>query len=886
MTLVPRAKLSAPAAIPSQFVRRQICERVCAARAARLVLIRAPAGTGKTTVMAQCRSLLEAQGVRSAWLTLDVSDNDPARFVQGLSAAVAALHGGERGTSDLETGQAALALMERLADSDCFVICLDDFEAIQNPDVIAIVRELLHNLPRHGQLMLASRTVPELGLVRLRARGQLLELSAGELRFSIDETQAFFERDGTTGLGDEEVRALHRKTEGWAVALRLVSLALERSDARRAFIERFSGSSQIVTDYLLDEVLAGQAPEIRDFLLRTSVLRSFDEAMCAAVLGIADAGAMLRRVAEAGLFLIPVEDQLGAYRYHSLFAEFLRAQLARECPAIIPALHLAASRWYETQERPVPAIDHAIEGGHFERTLQLLGDHAQRLLEGGRMRLLARWFDVLPASLVNGHALLSMAKVWAICFTRGPWEAMRVLDQSASAHDEAAIAPHVLALRPLLLGMMDRYDEAYETGRQNLRALPTGHRFADSVLVNTMAYTFLVVGQYRESRRLLETARRSRGGWESEFNRMYAETVEGLIELEEAQLRKATARFRFALHAGPPATFSPTGGNAYPGVAYALSLYEAGQLTQAEQLLSVYVPLARDAGLRDQIILGHVTLARIAFQHGRLDHAWELLAMLEHEGRARRLPRIAASARLERSRLFLLQGNADAARSELELAGQDAVWQRVARLRLPAHDIEDLALGRMRWEASCGDAAAAGREIEPALAAAASGRRKRRALKLQLLNAIALHRRGEPAAALTLAGRLLRTLSAEGFVRMVIDEGPAAARIVQGLRAQPSFLRGVQGDPIFDEYFQRLLHEFGAPPAGETASVILPVEALTPKEARLLRLLAEGLSNVELAGKLSVSESTVRTHLRNINMKLNAKSRTQAVAIGRRTGLI
>jgi LuxR family maltose regulon positive regulatory protein len=236
----------------------------------------------------------------------------------------------------------------------------------------------------------------------------------------------------------------------------------------------------------------------------------------------------------------------------------------------------------------------------------------------------------------------------------------------------------------------------------------------------------------------------------------------------------------------------------------------------------------------------------------------------------------------------VLQGNSGAARSELERAADDEaeVWQRVARLRLPAHDVEDLAMGRLRWEACCGDSAQAVRQADQAISLAAAQKKHRRALKLELFKAIALRRQGALPESLTLLARLLKTLSGEGFVRLVVDEGVAAGQLVQLLQAYPQFLKGAQGNPLFDEYLQRLLRAFGPLPPAPDAPQLAPEEPLTPKETRMLQLLADGSSNLELADRLSVSESTVRTHLRNINMKLNAQSRTQAVAIGRRLGLI
>ena len=883
---VARAKLHSPMLASALVPREGICARVREAAAVRLVLVRAPAGFGKSTAMAQCRAEMERSNLRTAWLNLDASDNDPIRFSSGLSAAATALGAGALGLGAVDLGDTARVLMDSLAEGQPFCIFIDDFEVIQNPVVASIVRGLVHHLPRHGRLMLASRVLPDLGLARLRARGQLLEITVGELRFSEQETSDFFQRRLRSAIQSEDLRRLHHETEGWPAALWLASLALERQGRRPEYLLRPGGSSQMLSDYLLEEVFAAQAPAMQEFLLRTSLLRSFDAPTCEAVLG-SDSLALLHGAAASDLFLAPSIGD-GTYRYHRLFGDFLRKLLARTRLAELPMWQMAASRWFESQGRPVPAIDHAIEGGHFERALDLLQAQVESLLEQGRMRLLARWFETLPEGLLQQRPLLGPAQVWASCFTRGPWDAMALLDRGRWSPEIPAIATHLLALRPILLAMMDRYEEAYELGRQNLQRLGNATGFAASVLSNTMAYVFLVMGEYRESSRLLDAARHVRPAGVSRFNTMYAQTVEGLRELEEGELRKAAARFRLALQSSEPGVLRHAVGNAFAGVPHALALYESGEWGQAESLLGVYVPLARGAALRDHIILGHVMLSRMAFHHGQLDQAWDWLARLEQEGYERGLPRLTASARLERAHLQVLQGQAHAARAELERAAADQVevWDRVALRRFPAHDLEDLALGRLRWEACLGDAERASSMAEEALELALAQKRKRRALKLQLFKAIALRRAGRLPQALEQLVRLLPPLRHEGCVRLVADEGAAAGQLFQSLLADTHRLRLLQVSPLFEEYLRRVMQAFGTLPPLADLPKRTSIETLTPTEMRLLQLLADGLSNSELAQRLSVSQNTVRTHLRNINAKFQARSRTQAAAIARRLGLI
>jgi LuxR family maltose regulon positive regulatory protein len=896
------SKLSPPSITESQVMRSHICELMGKAQAVKVILVRAPAGFGKTTAMVQARRELERQGIDTAWVTLDAADNDAARFLSCVSMAVTMMTepdlSDEQARSALSAhklGDIALEIMEKLAGHPApFALFLDDFESIKDPTVLRLVREMIDNLPRRGQLILGSRGLPDLGLGRLRARGQLLEIDAAELRFSLKEAGEFLRQRRHLNMPEQDFSELYRKTEGWIAALWLASVALEKREHSTDFIARFSGSNEALTEYLAEDVLGRQTPAVRAFLLKTSILQYLQPALCDALLPGLDSPAMLRELEAANIFLVRIEGSEGAYRYHSLFAAFLRGQLAREMPDQLPSLHSTASAWYESQQRPVLAIDHALAGANHARAVRLMNLHAESLLEGGRMRLLTRWFDTLPEALLDDWPLLQVVRIWALCFTRGPWDALELLERSGCADStDPNVVTHVLAVRPMLLAMMDRNEEAFKLGSAALSRLPVAKPFPDSVLANEMAYVFAIMGQYHESHKLLDVARRSQAARTSIFNKMYSESVEGIIDLEAGQLRQATARFRIAVNASQSASFTHTGGNAWAGVLYAGSLYEMNDLDEAAHLLHVYVPLAKDAGLADHTIIGYTMLARIASYHGDIELAFQTLTELEYLGHQRKLPRIVASAKLERSRLLLMQQNRQAAHEELERANNTVVWDQVRRLRLPAHDIDYFSLGALRWEIVAGDAGKALAGLNAEIEDAVQTMRPRRALKLRLLKALALQQSGDTAAAQATLAALLKTASEQGFVRIIVDEGAGAARLVQQHLAQ---LRGdgtARRDPIYDEYLQRLLEGFGqsvittaldsaAPP--QVAGGV--IEPLTAKEIRIMVLLADGYSNSALAEKLFVSDSTVRTHLRNINGKLGARSRTEAVAIARRLGVI
>ncbi len=298
------------------------------------------------------------------------------------------------------------------------------------------------------------------------------------------------------------------------------------------------------------------------------------------------------------------------------------------------------------------------------------------------------------------------------------------------------------------------------------------------------------------------------------------------------------------------------------------------------------------------MILSHVMCARIAFGRGDIDAALQFVTELEHLGHHRQLPRVVASARLERARVLMLQGQADAAAQALDRADDVAVWQRVARHQFSAHDVEDMPIGRLRWQVLFGDPAAAARAAAAAATQAHAAQRQRRALKLQVLQALALQRAGSPAdleAAVALTGRLLQVAQAEGYVRLLLDEGPAVASLLRRTQAALQASSHERTDPLVDDCLQRLIAVAGDEPLADEPAAA--AEAPPPRRAAGRTADAQGNPRAAVAGRglqqqrdgreaVRVSDSTVRTHLRNINLKLGARSRTQAVAIARRLGVM
>lgn len=893
------SKLRPPLPPASEVARVEICERIFAAGAAKLVLLRAPAGFGKTTAMLQVRERFLQTGLPTAWLTLDRADNDVGRFLAGLAEALSPLIPGLPREEDEAPGspdKIALALIDCVAAHPApFALFCDDFETVQNPAVAAIMAELIEQLPRGAQVIMGSRGVPELGLGRLRARGRLLEVEPRHLRFSEAEADGFLRQVRGLALGPDDVRRLYRSTEGWAAALWLASVSLENRAEPGSLIAGFSGSNAAVVDYLVEDVLARQNEEVRGFLLRTSLLAELNPALCDAVCGRHDSAAMLRTIDQAHLFLTPLQGDRSQYRYHGMFAEFLRTELARQLPEEVARIHRAAADWFEAQRRPVPAIEHALAAGDLEFALPLLTRHAQALLDQGRVRLLSRWLDpLLEGGRLDAHPMLQVVHAWAVCFARGPRAAAALLEQLEARNvSDPQVDAHRLAMRPLFLALADRTDEALPLAEEVLSRVPPGVAFVSGFLEVTMANLALIAGRYHEALRFADAARARQPAHASDFNLALSEAAEAAVDLVQGRLRKSITGLRLAVSAGALDATRATNGNALAGVPLAQALYEAGQLEQAERLLAVYIPLIRGVCIPDELIIAHVAMARILAERGEEDRAEQLLLELERIGHREGLPRVVASARLERVRILLMRDQLARARSELDRCGDRALWARVARLSHRANEVETHDVAYARWAVRSGHAGEVLPVLRTELESAERAHRERRALTLRLLYALALYRDGQRNKGMRLLAEAVTAAAREGYVRAVLDEGALLLSMLDELRRMPDVLGADSTSPEVLAFVDALLpaREDAAAPATAAVSPAPPAsaagaEVLTRKELQVLRLAAEGLTNDQLAERLFVAETTVRTHLRNINVKLDARSRMEAIAIARRLRLI
>jgi LuxR family transcriptional regulator, maltose regulon positive regulatory protein len=413
-------KLHIPALRARAVRRGRLVASLIAGAQTKLTLVDAPPGSGKTSLLSEWHADPDERRP-FAWVSLDSADNDPVRFFDGLIAALQTVNTGlgEPAQAALHTPGTTLSdqvvpllINDLAALSEPLVLVLDDYHVIENDEIHEPIEMLIERLPATTHLVLATRSDPPFPLGRLRARGQLTEIRAGDLRFTTEEAGTFLNDVLELGLDDDEVARLCDRTEGWAAGLQLAGLSVKDREDRRQFIDAFAGDDQQIVDYLGSEVLDRRPPPVRQFLLRSSILDRLSGPLCAAVTGADDAAGLLRQLERDNLFVVPLDSRREWRRYHHLFAELLRHELARTEPELVPQLHRRASEWYRQEGAIHEAIEHATAAGEFADAIELITTNWYEFLQRGRHETVAAWIDGLPTETVTGDANLCLTRAW------------------------------------------------------------------------------------------------------------------------------------------------------------------------------------------------------------------------------------------------------------------------------------------------------------------------------------------------------------------------------------------------------------------------------------------------------------------------------------------
>jgi LuxR family transcriptional regulator, maltose regulon positive regulatory protein len=897
----------------------------------RLVLVSAPAGFGKTTLLTQWLTS-DGNGAvediaprRVAWLSLDAADADLRQFLTDLVAAVQAplpQVGTEAVTlMDTDRGFAAEDVLASLInDLDIYagplVLALDDYHVVDTPSVHEAVMFLLDHLPPRITVAMTTRADPPLSLSRLRARGELLEVRAADLRFTPEEAEQFLNEVMGLGLGADLVAALEARTEGWAAGLQLAALSARgrihggptgsATTGVEKFVAAFSGSNRFVLDYLLAEVLATQPEPVRTFLLDTSILSRFTGSLCDAVTGRDDGARTLELLERANLFLIPLDDDRQWFRYHHLFADALRARLTGEAPDRVARLHRAASEWYAEHGDLAEAIDHAAAAGDVEYTADLVELALPAARKHRQSHLLAEWPRRLPDDVLRSRAPLATLMAWARLAAGDVDGVTAWLDAAQVALDRAPSRIPTTGRRSHPLGdaardqenelrslppMIEVYRAAVAQARGDVDGTVShaGKALASAAVDDhyPRAAATGFVGMAAWAAGDLDTAVDAFGQTVTSLRAagMVADELGATVLLANVRLARgcpAEARrlYEAALAAAQshPGPVLPTTGDLHVGLADVL--VEMGDLDAASKHLEVAHGLGDRASLPENRHRWYTSVARLLVARGNLDAAADMLdraAPLYLPGfypDVRPIPAAQARVRIALGRL----DDAEAWARDHQVVDTDPVaylseYDQLTLVRL-------LLAQHRAGQPDSNDAVDAGVGIlDRVLAAAEAANRGGSVIEARWLRALAHHLRGDLGRALDDLGPALTAGVRAGYRQVFLDEGGPAEELLRTAARRPDLPGAAEADTLLDN-----LHRT------RRAAAVVPVpaspEQLSEREVEVLRLLATDLTGPEISRQLFMSINTFRTHTRHIFTKLDVNTRRAAVARAGELGLI
>jgi len=889
-TPILATKLYLPQPHPNLILRPRLIDLLNTGSSRKLTLVSAPAGFGKSTLLS-CWIEKNQTNTKVAWLSLDEADNDLVRFLSYFIAALQTLWGeigkdalvALQSLEEVNTEVILTTLLNEIAEfPENSVLVLDDYHLIESQPIDQALTFMLEHLPTQLHLVIASRIDPTLPLSRLRARGEMTEIRANNLRFTLEEASDFLKEMIDFDLSVQDVTVLEKQTEGWIAGLQLAVLSLkglkESSEATN-FINRFAGSDRYIQDYLVDEVLRQQSQNVKDFLLQTSILDRMSASLCNALIGENNSQTMLQNLDTANLFIVPLDNERCWYRYHHLFADLLYQRLRQTQLEQIPMLHSRASEWYEANNLPSDAIHHAFAAEDFKRAAAL-AELAWPAMSGSYQSITwFGWVKELPDEIVRARPVLSLGYAWAYMNAgllddakfrlQDVERCLELIDDSISQPSKIIIVDNEqFQALPISLATARAYHAqaigdiagTVKYAQRVLELLPEGFSYERGTVTALLGLSYWTSGD-------LESAHQT---FSSGLARMspldiitgtfvLADIKMTLGHLHEA-IRTCEHALRLATEHGEPFPI----GTEDVYIAISELHRELGNREAAAQDLDTARKLGEQIKLPDWKHRWCIAQARLKQTQGDLDKALELLDEAESLYIQTPLPIVRPFAAMK-TRVWVRQGRLTEALSwahEQNLSFDDDLNY--------LHEFEHITLSRVliAQNGVDGSIQKAIGLLDRLLKAAEEGGRTGSVIEILLLQALAYETEDDISSALLSLEHALKLAEPEGYFQIFVDEGLPMKKLLN---------KAVKQD-IHPDYSRKLLAAFESKITVDTTQQNQQlIEPLSERELEVLELVAQGLSNNEIGERLFLALNTIKGYNRTIFGKLGVKNRTQAV---------
>ncbi|HLO30035.1 MAG TPA: LuxR C-terminal-related transcriptional regulator [Anaerolineales bacterium] len=905
-------KLFVPPLRRDLVMRQRLIDQLNTGVQQKLILISAPAGFGKTTLVSEWAANC---GRPVAWLSLDEGDNDPTRFITYLIAAlqmIAAnigagalgmLHASQPQPPQIESLLTVL-INEITTISATFIIILDDYHVIESKAVDNLLIFLIEHLPPQMHLVIATREDPNLSLARLRARGQLTELRAVDMRFTPAETADFLNRMMGLNLSDTDITKLESRTEGWIAGLQLAALSMQGQSDPAKFIESFTGSHHFILDYLVEEVLGRQPREIQNFLLYTAILDRLCGPLCEAVLETPPGSGQstLEELERANLFLIPLDNERRWYRYHHLFGELLRQRLGQ--PQEFSNYHLRASVWYEANDDLAKAFRHAHAAGDFERAARLAEVAWQVMERNFQTAVWLGWVKKLPDAVLRSRPRLCLQLGSAYSDAGNPdasethlQNAERALAGVMDQAEAKSLRANIVLIRASNAQNQGDLAETVKYAELSLQLIPEDDLYLRAQAVITLELTHWTTGN-------LEASLRAMYAWTDDMHRSGNQVfvIASAFAMADMQvilghLGEAEKILRQAIQQAAALDREAETITAHHHLGLALLAYERGDEMATAQHLHTATDLGKHTTLVDWNYRWNMAQARLKESAGDWDAALQFFDEASRVYVKTAIPML-QPVKAHEARVYLKRGLLEKAQAwarERNISTEDDVRY--------LDEYEHLTLARVRLAE--GSFTGVNNLLERLLALAETQKRIGSVIEILLTQALVHQAQNHRPQAFAALERALMLTELEHYLRIFVDEGEAMQLLISDFRSTiaPS------AHPLLG-YVDRILDFFPQPvedtlqskienpkhlpraqvpgSAGECRGVQVSkmIEPLTDRELEVLRLIAEGHSNTEISQRLYLALSTVKGHNLRIFNKLQAQNRTEAVARARELGLL